>query len=60
MRNKIIKFIKSEDGGIVEWLIGALIIGVGSIPVILGLMESLNVVSQAGGETIKSMIQSGY
>ncbi len=53
-------FLLSEEGGIVEWLVGAVIIGVGTIPIVLGIAEAINGVGSEGENTIRDMIWSGY
>lgn len=54
------EFILSEEGDIVEWLVGALIIGIGCIPIIVGLVQAVLGVAEEGEETIQNMIRSGY
>ncbi|MGB9804428.1 MAG: hypothetical protein ACPLRU_02450 [Desulfofundulus sp.] len=54
------EFLLSEKGGIVEWLVGALIIGIGSIPIIAGITNALLQVSGRGEERIRDIIWTGY
>lgn len=49
-------FLFSEEGGIVEWLVGTLIIGVGSIPIILGIAHAILDKTEAGEEKIREML----
>lgn len=53
-------FLLSEEGGIVEWLIGALIIGVGSIPIILGIAEAWNGKWEQVELKIRDITWTGY
>ncbi|MCL4439645.1 MAG: hypothetical protein M1609_03335 [Firmicutes bacterium] len=54
--DRIKKFLKSEEGEIVQWLVAALIIGVGSIPIILGIAYAINQTTAAGEERIRSIL----
>jgi hypothetical protein len=54
------EFLLSEKGGIVEWLVGALIIGIGSLPIIAGITSALLQVSGEGEERIRDIIWTGY
>lgn len=53
-------FLLSEEGGAVEWLVGALIIGVGSIPIILGIVGAWNDTWEQTEARIKDIIWTGY
>lgn len=54
------KFIRSEEGDLVEWLVGALILGLGLLPVIAGLAGALDQTAGQAEEVIKSIVESGY
>lgn len=44
----------------VEWIVGAVIIGLGSIPIIAGIASALLQTSQNGEDRIRDMLWSGY
>lgn len=52
----MIKFLLSEEGDIVEWLVGAVIIGLGSIPVILGIAKAILDVTAQEDSRIRDVI----
>lgn len=56
MKNKLLDFILSEEGGITEWLVAVLIIGIGSIPIIVGIANALSQVSEQGEDRIRDII----
>jgi len=37
----MLEFLRSEEGGFVEWIIGALIIGIGCLPIALGIGDAI-------------------
>lgn len=53
-------FLLSEEGGFVEWLIGALIIGVGSIPIILGIAGAWEGKWEQVESRIRDITWTGY
>lgn len=52
------RFLLSEEGEIVEWLVGAIIIGLGSIPIIVGIVNAVLEVSGQEENRIKNMVWS--
>ena len=54
------KFLLSEEGAMFEWLVGALIIGLGCVPIILGIANALLQKSGEGEERIRDIIWTGY
>lgn len=56
----MIDFIRSEEGGTVEWIVGAVILGLGMLPVLYGISNALNQSTQKNEETIRSIVESGY
>lgn len=54
------RFLLSEEGEIVEWIVGAVIIGLGSIVIIAGIAQAILQVSQQGEERIRGVLWSGY
>lgn len=60
MKMELLRFLRSEEGEIEEWLIGAVIIGAGMIPVVLGIISALNLTTEAGEQRIRDMLWSGY
>lgn len=60
MKDKIKYFLRSEEGEVAEWIITAAIIGIGSIPIILGIQDALLQTTGVKEDEIRSIIQSGY
>ncbi|MGB9858593.1 MAG: hypothetical protein ACPLQP_01510 [Moorellaceae bacterium] len=60
VKHLLVQFIRSEEGDLVEWLVGALILGLGLLPVIAGLAGALDQTAGQAEEVIKSIIESGY
>ncbi|MBM7854936.1 hypothetical protein JOC37_001316 [Desulfohalotomaculum tongense] len=54
--NKLIHFLTSEEGSILEWIIGAAIIGIGTIPIIIGIVHAVLYVTEQGEERILKAI----
>lgn len=53
-------FILSEEGDVVEWLVGALVIALGSIPIIVGLVQAVLAAAGRGESAIRELVRSGY
>lgn len=54
------EFILSEEGDVVEWLVGALVIALGSIPIIVGLVQAVLAAAGRGESAIRELVRSGY
>ncbi|MGI9951284.1 hypothetical protein V3F56_02890 [Moorellaceae bacterium AZ2] len=53
-------FIRSEEGDIIEWLVGALILGLGFLPIIAGIANALEQTASHVEDAIRDIVESGY
>lgn len=60
MFGRLAAFIRSEEGDIVEWLVGALILGLGFLPVIAGIANALDQTASHAEDVIRDIVESGY
>lgn len=58
MFQKMYRFLLSEDGELIEWLVGAFILGVGAIPIVLGIADAIIQKTSEGEDKIRTMIWS--
>lgn len=58
MFQKMYRFLLSEDGELIEWLVGAFILGAGAIPIVLGIADAIIQKTSEGEDKIRTMIWS--
>lgn len=56
MFQKMYRFLLSEDGELIEWLVGAFILGLGAIPIILGIAQAIIEKTEESESKIRAMI----